>query len=161
MKGKHVKASPRRKEKGRMTASAAGDTKEFRLPPRRRRFFARYFFFTLFICLLMAAAVAAALSVDFRGRMVAEETDLSLAFAVSEEGKARLSLLGRNMEADLSFLAPVKGFFQKTGDFLRSRTPGTFRVIAEGIPRLYEWTVDRLSKGEQLVASQIKRWMDG
>lgn len=103
----------------------------------------------------MAGAAAATLSVDYRGRNVADGADLTLAFAVSEEGKAKLSLLGRDMEADVSFLRPVGDFLEETGGLINSRLPGTLRLMVDGVPRLYRAVAEALSTGETALAKRL------
>ncbi len=91
------------------------------------------------------------MSVDFRGRDTAEGADLTFAFAVSEEGKAKLSFLGRDVTADVSFLRPVGDFLSETGTLLSSRIPGTLRMIGYGLPEGYKQVCRVLAHGEKAV----------
>ena len=111
-------------------------TREF-YPTRRRRD-AAYFFFTLFVCLMLVLLAFAALNVDFSGRAMKNGDEPTLAFKVSQSGQAKLTLLGRDYFADVSFLSPVGEFMQKAENIAADRMPAALKLTIKAIPRLYE-----------------------
>ena len=115
----------------RPTCLTGGTTKEYRVPAHRA---ASTFLFTLTACLLLALTAAGILAVDFGGRAVREGAEPTAAFAVSEEGEAKLSFLGREYRADVSFLLETDRFLVKTGTHLNRLIPACLRLAVAGLP---------------------------
>ena len=139
--GKHF-AVGKTKEQGKNNA-IRGDTREFFVP---RKNGARYFFFTLFACLLLALFGAAVLSVDYFGRAMSFGDEPTFVFNVTQEGEAKLTLLGRDYSADVSFLAVVG---ERTGDaanMIKQMMPKSVILMLSGIPILYEETASLLAR---------------
>lgn len=114
---------------------SSGDTREFALPSKHH--YLSYFFFTLFICILLVSLALAILSVDFFGRSTFEKTDATLALAISESGQAKLSLLGKEYTADVSFLAPLSDALCEGAEIIKKATPKSILVFFEGVPQVY------------------------
>ena len=113
-----------------------GDTREFALPRKHR--FASYFFFTLFICALLVTLAIMILSVDFFGRSTFEKTDATLTLAISESGQAKLSLLGKEYTADVSFLTPLSDTLCEGLEIIEKATPKCIVLFFEGVPEMYD-----------------------
>ena len=115
----------------RPTCVTGGTTREYRVKRHKN---ASLFLFTLTACLLLALAAAGVLAVDFGGRAVREGAEPTAAFAVSEAGQAKLSFLGREYRADVSFLLSADRFLVKTGTHLSRLTPACLRLAVAGLP---------------------------
>ena len=122
---------------------SSGDTVEFKPPVKHRRI--SYFLFTLLVCALLAGMAAAVLAVDYWGREISDGTETAFAFGISEEGKARLSFLGRNYDADISFLAPAADFFARAGEVIGSQVPESLRFLMGSVPKIYDAVTDAVS----------------
>lgn len=148
--------APRRKKiKSDQTpqSSINGDTREFAVVTRRPA--ASYFFFTLFICFLLAFLAAAVLSVDYFGRAMSDGAEFTLAFNVSQDGQAHLSFLGRDYNADISFLAPVKDFLGKGASAAGEALPESLRFVFGAIPELYRGAASLAATVEKYIFELI------
>lgn len=135
-------------------ALVSGDTREFVLPKKHR--YASYFFFTLFICALLVALTVAVLSVDFFGRGAFEKTEATLALAISESGQAKLSLLGKDYTADVSFLNPISDTLCESLEIVGNAIPKTVVWFFEGVPELYGEVARLIGEAEGEIISLLK-----